>query len=406
MNIAFLFPPLKRKYATCGQNRQFQYFNEPFFAYPLMPARIATYLQNQGHKVDWIDCISNPNAKMDYTNYDKVYIEVKYPIAQEIYNMNIPNAVYYGDIENDPIDYNTLPWDIDRLLTQWWLYAYDNGNYRKLPGTYIQSAQDCRWGKCSFCSWGAKYRNYRVRDYKDVLGEVRYLKSLGVKEIMDDAGTFPYRGDTLAKFCEELPNITYNCNMRFGELGYTDYCRMKKAGFRMLLFGVESCNDETLKKINKGVICKEIIEGCMLASKAGLDVHLTVMYGYPWESQRDAENTLHTIYYLLTQGYASSVQATLVIPYPNTPLYKQALDYGWLLTQDLTKYDMSQPVLVTSYDPMEFAKRTYRIAFNPFFLWRKIRRIRTYDDIKFYYRTLKKVRGHLNSGKCLCSKLA
>jgi len=49
-------------------------------------------------------------------------------------------------------DLNALPF-IDRDLTQWQLYAYKNGNYRRTPGTYIMSGRDCWWGKCTFCSW-------------------------------------------------------------------------------------------------------------------------------------------------------------------------------------------------------------------------------------------------------------
>jgi anaerobic magnesium-protoporphyrin IX monomethyl ester cyclase len=42
---------------------------------------------------------------------------------------------------------------IDRDLTKWKLYAYENGNYKYRPGTYTYSARDCWWGKCTFCIW-------------------------------------------------------------------------------------------------------------------------------------------------------------------------------------------------------------------------------------------------------------
>jgi radical SAM superfamily enzyme YgiQ (UPF0313 family) len=330
--------------------------------------------------------------------YHKVYIEVKYPIAQEIYDLNIQNAVYYGDVENDPIDYNTLPFDINRELTRWRLYAYKNGNFRRTPGTYIQSAQDCWYGKCTFCNWASKFPNCRTREVEEVIGEIEYLvRQYGIKEIMDDSGTFP-TGKWLKEFCgykKYTSEITLNCNMRFGILGLKEYKMMKEAGFRMLLFGVESFNQTTLDRLKKGIKCQEIIDGCRLASKAGLEPHLTVMYGYPWESKNDAEHTMKTVQWLLCQGLASSVQSTLVIPYPNTPLYQESLKNGWLLTQDLNKYNMSQPVLKCEYDPLEYVRRTYEIAYSPKFLWNKFKKIRNIDDIKYYWRTAKKVRGHI-----------
>ena len=46
--------------------------------------------------------------------------------------------------------------------------------------------------------------------------------------------------------------------MRFGALEQDDYNLMKKAGFRLLKFGLESANQETLDKLNKGIKIKDI----------------------------------------------------------------------------------------------------------------------------------------------------
>jgi anaerobic magnesium-protoporphyrin IX monomethyl ester cyclase len=64
---------------------------------------------------------------------------------------------------------------IDRELTKWRLYAYENGNYRYTPGTYIMSSRDCWWrknGGCSFCSWTTLYPQFRVRSVFKVLDEI------------------------------------------------------------------------------------------------------------------------------------------------------------------------------------------------------------------------------------------
>jgi len=40
------------------QNRQFQWFSEPSYLFPCIPASAATYLASLGHDVQWIDCIA------------------------------------------------------------------------------------------------------------------------------------------------------------------------------------------------------------------------------------------------------------------------------------------------------------------------------------------------------------
>ncbi|MDI6892981.1 MAG: hypothetical protein QMD08_08395, partial [Actinomycetota bacterium] len=63
---------------------------------------------------------------------------------------DLDHGIYYrhnGQIKNTgPFelnhDLNSLPF-IDRALTKWQLYAYENGNYKRTPGTYIMSGRDC-----------------------------------------------------------------------------------------------------------------------------------------------------------------------------------------------------------------------------------------------------------------------
>ena len=108
--------------------------------------------------------------------------------------------------------------------------------------------------------------------------------------------------------------------MRFGILKLKDYKLMRKAGFRFLLFGLESANQETLDLIDKGIKVKDISIGCEWAKKAGLNPHLTVMIGYPWESYKDAKKTIDLAKEIFNSGNADTLQATIGMPYPNTLL--------------------------------------------------------------------------------------
>ena len=61
---------------------------------------------------------------------------------------------------------------------------------------------------------------------------------------------------------------------------------------RFLLFGLESASQTTLDKLIKGNKVEEILPSCKAASDAGLSPHITVMLGYPWETEEDIPERL------------------------------------------------------------------------------------------------------------------
>ncbi len=164
------------------------------------------------------------------------------------------------------------------------------------------------------------------------------------------------------------------------------------------MFGLESANQTTLDRIHKGEKIEDMIESCRLAKKAGLSPHVTIMFGYPWETEEEVQNTVRLGRRLLQKGYAHTLQATVVIPYPGTPLYRECVENGWLQTEDYEEYDMRRPVMKTPIGDKklkEAVQSVYKVAFNPEFLARRIAGIRSWDDIKFFGRAAKQVLGHL-----------
>ena len=293
---------------------------------------------------------------------------------------------------------------IDRDLTKWKLYAYANGNYRRTPGTYIMSARDCWWGKCTFCSWPKLYPVFRSRSVENVLDEIGVLiDRYGLKEIMDDSGSFPV-GDWLKDFCNGMVERGYNkkvaldCNMRFGALSGTDYRLMKDAGFRLLLFGIESANQSTLDRINKNLRVQEIIDSCRAARKCGLYPHITIMFGYPWETYAEALKTLRLGQWLLRKGYAYTMQSTVVIPYPGSPLFDECIANGWLKSQDWQRYDMKEPIMkspIADERIMRLLQSLYGVALHPEFILNRLLSISGFEDISFFFRALPRVIGHI-----------
>ena len=300
-------------------------------------------------------------------------------------------------------DLDSVPF-IDRDLTNWKLYAFENGNYKRTPGTYIMSARDCWWAKCTFCSWPTMYGTFRSRSVNNVLDEIgELIGKYGVKEIMDDSGSFPI-GGWLKDFCEGMiergynRKVNFNCNMRFGALSSAEYRMMKKAGFRLLLFGIESANQTTLDRINKNVKVEEIIASCKSARESGLYPHITIMFGYPWETHEEALKTLKLGQWLLKKGYAYTMQATVVIPYPGSPLFEECKANNWLKTLDWREYDMKKPVMSNPIEDekvMQLVRSLYGVAFNPEFIYNRLKSISSLADANYFLRAVPRVLGHI-----------
>lgn len=507
--IAVSYPPMPDDKGTpcLGQNRQFQWFNNPTYIYPMVPSYAASLLKDQGYDVVWDDGIAEELEPEEWLNRLKKFkpnliaMETKTPVVKrhwkliEILKEELPKTkiVLFGDhvtafpeesmknsavdvvltggdydflllnvtnsinhqeklepgiyyrkkIQDTPLrslssegqasdkkqtnsklqnsnetkeirntghfllnhDLDELPL-IDRDLTKWKLYAYKNGNYKRTPGTYTYAARDCWWGRCSFCSWVTLYpgKDYRKRSVKKMLDEVGMLiEKYHVREIMDDSGSFPI-GPWLAEFCQGMikrgynKKIRFDCNMRLKALSQDEYNLMGKAGFRFILYGLESANQKTLDRINKNLKVAEIEKGVKMAKCGGLEPHITAMMGYPWETRVDAEKTVKLARSLFNKGYVDTLQATIVIPYPGTPLYKECKEKDWLVTENWDDFDQRMAVMkspLAEKDIKELTQELYKSFMTPRFILRKIASVRSFDDLKFLFRASKKLFGHL-----------
>ena len=321
--MKILFKPTQ-----ASQQRQHE---KQVWIWPVYMAMYATFLKNQNHKVCW--------DGIDDGSYDRV-------IKSE-----------------DDIDahFLYLPYP-DRILTDAFNPKYqNNGNFKHKPGTYTLASSGCWYGKCSFCVESNKC-GVVTRKPEQVIADLLECEAMGFKEVFDDSGTFP-DGEWLMKFCiakrvtNDLEKLPFSCNMRIG--ADCDFKMMKQAGFRMLLFGVESANQITLDRLNKGIKAYEIIPYIKKAADAGLEPHIAVMFGYPWESEKEEFKTLELVHHCLRKGYAKTAQASIYRP------------QGEFLRN-----------LETKPRPSEI----YKAAYHFDFWFNKLKDIKSVQDVRYLFR--------------------
>jgi radical SAM superfamily enzyme YgiQ (UPF0313 family) len=311
-------------------NQQRQH-DKTVWIYPVMLAMYATYLKNQGHDVIWDK------------NYDDSYDDI---ITSE---------------KQIDVGFKYLP-HADRILTDAFNSRWQsNGNFKYNPATYIMASNLCWYRKCTFCVETKSDDDIYTREVGDVINEIEICQALGFKEIFDDSGTFPI-GSWLDEFCMRMAQrkdkIVLGCNMRI--IKSVDFFDMKRAGFRMVLFGMESINQPTLDRLNKGIKAEDIVPVIRHASEAGLEPHIACMTGYPWETYEDEMRTIETVQMLLRKGWAKTAQASLY-SVPNEPKMDKGIKH-----------------------------MIYDIAFFPDFWISKIRDIRRWEDFLYLLKSIRK----------------
>lgn len=323
-----------------NQQRQFQ---KPVWVYPAHLAMYATYLRNQGHEVEW----GEDHLPIDWP-YDEA-IEDDFQIDVPFENLPYPDRIF-----------------TDAKNPRWQSY----GNYKFHPATHMMASNLCWYGKCTFCidTYKLEHGEKRgVRSVDHVMEEIDDLIAQGYREVFDDSGTFPV-GAWLEEFCERMhekkrnKKIVVGCNMKPVKLNYK---MMGKAGFRFILVGIESANQETIDRIKKGQNNHHIVPIMKSMADAGLEVHLTSMYGYPWESHEDNMRTVNLVYFLLKKGYIKTAQASIFMPPRTAP--------------------------PDNHPAQRYVQKVYDVYKQPWYWWRKITDIRCLEDMTYLLKRL----GHI-----------
>ncbi|MEI7640256.1 MAG: radical SAM protein [bacterium] len=305
---------------------------------------------------------------------------------------------------------DALPF-IDRELTGFRLYGEA---YLYRPCAYILSGRGCgREGKetggvCTFCVWQHAFwqRKAYLRSPKNVAEEIEMLvKKYKVYEIFDDnesGGLWSL--EWLQGMAKEIETrglkgkFVLSSNARAEDLTEEKCKVMKRIGYRLLKVGLESGNTETLRKIGKLETIEQIKENIKRAKGHGFKIMMTMMTGYPWETEKDVEKTYETAKELMLYKtrFGDSLQASIVMPYPGTPLYREAQNEGWLTEagKDYEKMDMTHDILKSKVDNAVWCKKMWALHKQPLFLIKSFLSLRTIRDVKMAFRGIKSLLGH------------
>lgn len=220
---------------------------------------------------------------------------------------------------------------------------FDNGiSYgiaygRSLP---IFATRGCPY-ECTFCSspqmWGTKYS---MRDPADVIDEIKFLnREYGVTNVDFYDLTAIIKRQWILDFCRLLDEnglrITWQipAGTRTESIDYEVAVALKSSGCKNITYAPESGSQKMLRAIKKKVKPARMLHSIGESHRAGLDIKLNIMVGYPDETVRDA---LLTLWFLVRASWCGATDAapSMFSAYPGSALFTELVERGELTVDD------------------------------------------------------------------------
>jgi radical SAM superfamily enzyme YgiQ (UPF0313 family) len=192
------------------------------------------------------------------------------------------------------------------------------------PAATMITSRGCPFN-CMYCSYPQTIYGHRHRTMSPgrVVKEIEYLiNDRGVKEIRIDDDTFNIDEKRAIEICklmiERKVRVLFSVQARPQLMTEELAAWLKRAGCRMVLYGVESGNDDILRKMRKRTSKDEIRRGVRIAKKHGIDVLNCVMLGFYWDTPQTVEETMQFAFEL----NAEFTQVSSPTPLPGTDYYR------------------------------------------------------------------------------------
>jgi radical SAM superfamily enzyme YgiQ (UPF0313 family) len=237
---------------------------------------------------------------------------------------------------------------------------------RYAPVDTVQATRGCP-SKCSFCSITSFFhQRFRVRPVDEVIAE---LRGLGRYLLFMDDNLTADRGHAEELFRRMTPlkkQWFSQCSIR---IAYDD--RLLKAaaasGCRGLFIGLESLSQDNLsnwhKKTNKA---SEFEWAIGKLHQHGIGVVPGIVFGYDGDTPAIFDQTLE----FLLRTNVDALQATILTPFPGTPLHQEMEQQGRITDRNWAHYDFGHVV----FEPKQMSAATLKAGHDrvltQFYSWK------------------------------------
>jgi radical SAM superfamily enzyme YgiQ (UPF0313 family) len=199
----------------------------------------------------------------------------------------------------------------------------------KGPFTFIVTSRGCPAG-CKYCIKHVSYQNsVRLRSPQKIYEELEYLAKLGIHNIHMYADLFTVNRDQVVELCRLIIDkglkVRWTCNSRVDYVDEEMLTLMGKAGCWYISWGIESANEQILKRAHKGYKKEQAFKALRWSKAAGINNWGYFIIGLPGETVETIRQTI---------DYAKELPLDIALfhiaaPYPGTPFFYEVVENNW-----------------------------------------------------------------------------
>ncbi|HBU68877.1 MAG TPA: hypothetical protein DEE98_00660 [Elusimicrobia bacterium] len=283
----------------------------------------STLFPREAVKVKGVDYVMTGESEESFLKFARLIETGKFNEIDALANvlsLSSPSDKAVCDGKSENLD--ELPFPARELL--------DTASYRSIlakrnPITTVITSRGCPF-KCHFCSNIESGKKVRYRSASNVVDELQLLvKDYGIRDFLLFDELFTSNKERTHHICDEILKrglkIRWHCRSRADVLDRELVAKMKKAGCRLIQFGIETGNQRLQKAINKNLNLESVRETVAMVYDAGIYTYGDFMFGLPGETAEETAQTLE---------YAKSLKLDYVAfgmfhPVPGSYFYGQGL---------------------------------------------------------------------------------
>ncbi len=267
----------------------------------------------------------------------------------------IRTVLYHMDVKEDLLNTNLivvsgnidLSTDLYQLLKDWKDAVIDNNNY----GTLFQCGSDflhgfydesetipvhfgfhnrCWYAKCRFCTYKLlpKADFLNAADEKTIIEYFhRLLKKFNSNQIRFIDSYFRIKDSSVTNILEAIKQYHITVYTGILLLKNREYIDFLNKYVNVLLIGLESTSDFSLKRVNKGYTYKDILEAfefIRLYLNRNIYLELSIILDLPAKDTEDVKNNYRNIAqlqeFLLSEGFKVGIHLNILSVHPNMEL--------------------------------------------------------------------------------------
>lgn len=235
----------------------------------------------------------------------------------------------------------------------------------------IQTTRGCPY-HCSYCHnlFGKKLRK---RSIENVIGELKLMKekyNVEEVEIIDDIFNLDMdrAKQIFRRIIEEKLNMKFSFpnGLRSDRLDEELLDLFKEGGVYRLVFAIESGTPRIQKLVRKNLDLEKARKSIAFAARRGFSMGGFFMLGFLDETEEEVWNTIN----FALESELQTAAFFVVTPFPNTEIWRQALEMGYNLSPDVEQYFAHYQKVSANISkvPTKRLEELRKIAFRKFYL--------------------------------------